>query len=459
MTRMPIGASPAEASSLSAPVRLGLINPATRFRKLFPYLGTALVLIMAVAGYATIRGMSTSRNWLGRTYEVKSELADLELNRALIHEAAETTSPSEDAAKRVSSAAGAIRQSLSRLKQLTQDNPVQQERLEQLEPLLERHTQQIESAQSKSARATQSSTRAGAPLDQDNAPEDATISRIVADINSEETQLLGARQALWDRDFQRNIAVLAFAVAACLLLLFTNMHLLREDVRSSHVAAEHIQESADSYRALSARIIALQDAERRRIGRELHDSVGQSLAALHMNLEQLPAARAEASAALVTESRELVRRTAQEVRTLSHLLHPPLLDVVGFVAAATNYAQEFARRSGIEVKINFPDGVSMPSKEAELVLFRVLQEGLTNVHRHAQATTVDVWLARRNHEVVLSIQDNGRGLPPGAIENFEGGMASGVGLAGMRERLAEFGGRLHVESSHSGTIVRASIPV
>src|ERR1700746_2270510 len=108
-----------------------------------------------------------------------------------------------------------------------------------------------------------------------------------------------------------------------------------------------------------------------------------------MNPEQMPAAREDASAALITESRELARRATQEVRTLSHLLHPPLLDVVGFVAAATNYAEQFARRSGIEVKVNFSEAARMPSKEAELVLFRVLQEALTNVHRHAQATTVD----------------------------------------------------------------------
>jgi len=132
---------------------------------------------------------------------------------------------------------------------------------------------------------------------------------------------------------------------------------------------------------------------------------------------------------------------------------------VGFVAAAKNYAEQFARRSGIEVKVNFPDGIRMPSKEAELALFRVLQEALTNVHRHAQATAVDVRLARPDNQVVLSVQDNGRGLPPGAIENFERGMASGVGLAGMRERLAEFGGQLHVESSDSGTIVRAILPL
>jgi signal transduction histidine kinase len=329
------------------------------------------------------------------------------------------------------------------VKELTRDNPAEQERLEQLEPLFEQHIREIEASAATGLRA--------------NPGAEARMNRIIGDINTLETQLLGTREAAWDRQFRRNIAVLAFAVGACLLLLFTNMHLLREDVRSSRVATEHIRESADSFRALSARIIGLQDAERRKLGRELHDSIGQALAGLQMNLEQMVAQQGEGNALLV-ESSEMVRHTAKEVRTISQLLHPPLLDVVGFVPAAQNYVQQFARRGGMEAKTNFPDDLKLPSKEAELMLFRVLQESLTNVHRHAQATAVDVWLARRDHEVVLTIQDNGRGLPAGVMENFDAGMASGVGLAGMRERLAEFGGELHVESSHSGTIVRASIP-
>jgi len=251
---------------------------------------------------------------------------------------------------------------------------------------------------------------------------------------------------------------LAFAVGACLMLLFANIRLLREDVRSSRIATEHNRESADSYRALSARIIGLQDAERRKIGRDLHDSIGQSLAALQMNLDQLALASPQ-GAPLIADSLDLVRRSAQDVRTIAHLLHPPLLDVIGFAAAAQNYAQQFARRSKIQANLNLPDELSLPSKEVELVLFRVLQESLTNVHRHAQATTVDIWLALEDHQAVLRIQDNGKGIPVGVIEGFKAGMASGVGLGGMRERLAEFGGNLEVESSPRGTTVRASVPV
>jgi len=445
MTRTNIGAS-LEGSFPASPVRIGLTNPATRFRKFFPYFGTALVLVIAIAGYSTMRGMATSRDWLAHAYEVKSELAELELKRALLHEYENARgSVREERQAALQSAAEAVRQSFGHLKELTQDNPPQQERLEQLAPLLEQHINEI---QGGTAAAEVPAT----------AEVEARIGQIIGDIATRETQLLALREAAWDRQFRRNIGVVAFALGACLLLLFINMHLLREDARSSRVATEHIRETADSYRALSARIIGLQDAERRRIGRELHDSVGQALASLQMNLEQL-AARPGAGDALMTESLQQVRRTAQEVRTISQLLHPPLLDVVGFVPAAQNYVQQFGRRSGIEAKTNFPEDLKLPSKEAELMLFRVLQESLTNVHRHAQATAVDVWMARHDHEVVLTIQDNGRGLPAGVIENFDGGMASGVGLAGMRERLAEFGGKLHVESSHSGTIVRASIPV
>jgi signal transduction histidine kinase len=456
-----IGASPGDASLVVPLVRSGLINPATRFRKLLPYIGTALVLITAVSGYATLKGMAASRAWLGSTLEVKSELGNLELNRAQLHryvaEAADGTS--EEAEDQARSTTEVMRQSLVRLRELTKDDAAQQELLGRLEPVAEQHIQELQAA-ARSRALTGNTVHLAAVAPQPEAEEDATISRIISEIDMRETQLLAARQAAWDREFGRNIAVLAFAVGACLVLLIANMHLLRVDARSSRVAAEHIRESADSYRALSARIIGLQDAERRRIGRELHDSVGQSLAALQMNLDRLFKARkAEGQLGpLVAECLDLVKRTSQDVRTMSHLLHPPLLDVVGFAPAARNYLQQFERRSAIKVNANVPEDLPLPSKEAELVLFRVLQESLTNVHRHAQASAVDVWLARRGNQVALTIQDNGRGLPAGVMENFSAGMASGVGLAGMRERLAEFGGSLEVETSHSGTMVRASIP-
>jgi len=462
------------------PARLGLINSASRFRKLLPYMGAALVAIIAAAAYSTIEGMAKSRDWLAHTYEVKSELTDLELHRAQLHEYAAESSlaASADEQARSQAAAVAIRRAVARLKQLTQDNTDQQQRLEQLGPILEQHLKTLNpsgkpaaptATQGRKSANTRLAISSDGPSNSRPAPsavaaiepladQDARIGAIVAGLQGQESNLLAIRQTAWDREFRRNILVLAFAVGACLMLLFANIRLLREDVRSSRIATEHNRESADSYRALSARIIGLQDAERRKIGRDLHDSIGQSLAALQMNLDQLALASPQ-GAPLIADSLDLVRRSAQDVRTISHLLHPPLLDVIGFAAAAQNYAQQFARRSKIQANLNLPDELSLPSKEVELVLFRVLQESLTNVHRHAQASTVDIRLALEDHQAVLKIQDNGQGLPVGVIEGFKAGMASGVGLGGMRERLAEFGGNLEVESSPRGTTVRASVPV
>jgi signal transduction histidine kinase len=435
------------------------------------------VAIIAVAGSSTMKGMANSRDWLAHTYEVKSELADLELHLALLHEYAAESSLAASA--RFQSAAAAMGEAFTHVKQLTQDNADQQGRLAQLGPILEQHVQTLKAAgatvtppvtlarKSANPRSADTSDRSSnsrlkpsaAYAIEPSAAQDAKIAAIVGELENQESNLLNIRQTAWDREFRRNVLVLAFAVAACLILLFTNIRLLREDIRSGRMATEHNRESADSYRALSARIIGLQDAERRKIGRDLHDSIGQSLAALQMNLDQLSLAGGPQSGALIADSLDLVRRSAQDVRTISHLLHPPLLDVVGFAAAAQNYAQQFARRSGIKANVNLPDELSLPSKEVELVLFRVLQESLTNVHRHAQASTVDIWLVLEDHHALLKIQDNGKGIPAGVIESFQAGMASGVGLAGMRERLAEFGGKLEVESSTGGTTVRASVPV
>jgi two-component system, NarL family, sensor kinase len=226
---------------------------------------------------------------------------------------------------------------------------------------------------------------------------------------------------------------------------------------------EHIQrENVRSSRALSARILDLQDAERRRIARELHDSVGQYLVGLKINLEQLLTTVPNLSSThekLLTETIDLTERSMAEVRTISHLLHPPLLDEVGFESATRWYADGFAKRSALKINLDLDRITNRLPKEVELALFRVLQESLTNVHRHASATSIEVVLTCSAGHVVLSVIDDGEGIPADVLTRFRTGMASGVGLAGMRERLAELDGILEVERRSRGTVVRASIPV
>jgi PAS domain S-box-containing protein len=220
-----------------------------------------------------------------------------------------------------------------------------------------------------------------------------------------------------------------------------------------------LEQANQSLRLLSAHVLKVQDEQRRKIASELHDSVGQGLAGLQMILELLAGQSDPKTHTQLDEALVILADTMREVRTISQLLHPSLLEVAGFVDAAKAYAEEFGRRSGIKVSTDLPEDVKLPSKDTELLLFRVLQESLTNVYRHAQASAVEISLERANRGVVLTVHDNGKGLPPSVMESFQHGKALGVGLTGKRERLAEFGGRLELESSGSGTTIRAILPM
>ena len=154
-----------------------------------------------------------------------------------------------------------------------------------------------------------------------------------------------------------------------------------------------------------------QDEEHRRIARNLHDSLGQYLTSIKLNLESLRRSDAPDKDEVLSSALESVERSIVETRTLSCLLHPPLLDEVGFASAASWFADEFAKRSGIEVKLDLPDGMKRLPELAEIALFRILQESLTNVHRHSGSSVVEVRLKASEHESVFTVRDFGRGMP------------------------------------------------
>jgi len=237
--------------------------------------------------------------------------------------------------------------------------------------------------------------------------------------------------------------------------------------RSKEMALEHaeleslvLQRTAE-LQILSQRLLKVQDEERRKLARDLHDSTGQTLAALKINVSFLEASSQPDSSerAIVAQVRALADQAIREIRTMSYLLHPPLLDEVGLACAAEWYVEGFAKRSGIDVSADFPTGVRLP-RNIELALFRVLQECLTNVHRHSGATAVTVVFQQKPEVVILKIQDSGRGISAERLALLrQTGAESGVGLAGMRERMNELTGRLEIESSAGGTTVQATVPL
>ncbi|PYV83525.1 MAG: hypothetical protein DMG93_08335 [Acidobacteria bacterium] len=230
-------------------------------------------------------------------------------------------------------------------------------------------------------------------------------------------------------------------------------------LRVQNVLESKMEERTEALRKLSSRLMHVQDEERRRIARELHDSLGQYLAAAKINLEVLSAGKNNGNGHL-HEAQHLIDRAISDIRTLSHLLHPPLLEEAGFGSAARWFVEGFGRRSGIAARLRMPAKLDRLPSELETTLFRILQEALTNVHRHSGSRDVEVRLTVYRSVVTLAIDDNGKGIPRDVLERFgKSGVNLGVGLAGMRERVKELGGRLEIESDKSGTRLRAIIPI
>jgi PAS domain S-box-containing protein len=228
------------------------------------------------------------------------------------------------------------------------------------------------------------------------------------------------------------------------------------EINTNITARKQAEEAA---RSLSGRILTLQDDERRRIAKGLHDSLGQYLAALKMNLDRFPSPT-PVQAAAVSESSEIVDKCLTETRTISYLLHPPLLDEVGFGSAARWYAEGFAQRSGIAVNLDLPQDLMRLHPDVEIALFRSVQECLTNIHKHTNSSSVDIRMTQDVKQVRLEIADNGQGIPDERLKRLLAGSAEvGVGIAGMRERFRELGGSVKIRSSPMGTAVIVTAPV
>jgi PAS domain S-box-containing protein len=239
---------------------------------------------------------------------------------------------------------------------------------------------------------------------------------------------------------------------------------LRRESAERREAQSRLYESEASLRQLSRHLLRTQDEERRRIGRELHDSLGQSLAAIKITLDSLSSTVGADSAASgkIADCIGLAENSIREVRTMSYLLHPPMLEEMGLESAIPWYLDGFSARSGIEISFEPRiGGVRLP-RHAELALFRVLQESLTNIHRHSESRTAEVRLFTQDEMVVLEIQDYGKGMPARLFELESSTprrtQGSGVGLRGMYERMLELGGKLEVSSTEKGTTICASIP-
>jgi PAS domain S-box-containing protein len=217
-----------------------------------------------------------------------------------------------------------------------------------------------------------------------------------------------------------------------------------------------------SLRALSGRVLKWQDEERRRIARELHDSTGQTLTALAMQLAFVRAGGGDGTrvSKALEDCESLAEQAAVEIRNLSHLLHPPDLDRVGLGPAIQWYCARFGQRTGIRVELGLPAELERLPQDVEIAMFRVVQESLENVRRHSGSPTATVRVSRKETEVVVEVEDEGKGIPAALLNDTAENISRlGVGVAGMRERLRQLAGRLEIISHGRGTTVRAIVPL
>jgi len=389
------------------------------------------ISIALLAGIAYLSDRSTARyanseHWVRHTREVEWRLALLRSDVASIS-AESQASPAKPGTNH--SALRQVENDLRQVKELTEDNPVQQAHIGEL-------TAAVGLASERQAIDQRGMGQAMTLLDQ---------------MQAEEERLLAHRRVVSAADYQWLRTTLAVG-------LFAGLGLIGFIFSALLAQLEAGQKAERAVRRLSGHILVAQDAERRRLARELHDDIGQLFAGIKLEIEMFT--RSHGASRSLESCQQMAEQGLSETRTISYLLHPPMLEELGFQHAVEWYVDGFIKRSGIAVRLDFTEPFERLQREVELVLFRVIQETLTNIHRHAGSNEAEIHVAQGPDAVNVAIRDFGKGIDPELLRNIEEPwLGAGVGLGGMRERVSEFDGRFSIESSPAGTTVRVSIPL
>jgi signal transduction histidine kinase len=411
-----------------------------------------LLLLSSCAAYLSFARFQTSQDWVRHTRDVERAIDHYSIivTRSGRLRAEYVDSGDPDLLGQQAGAVVELRNIVVLIQRLTTDNVNQQGQCQKLQELTERRIALMDQAIDLK-RSGKSTLQSQAPIARNIVAVADETDSLLQGMDDEEQRLLVERQKREASSFSVIVFTLLASLLLALILFMIHHRLLTDEVRARSRA-----EAAQ--RALSARLLTLQDEERRRFARELHDSVGQQLAAMKMGISLL--AKKLPDDPMVQDCLKLLDDSISETRTISHLLHPPLLDEAGLNSAIRWFVEGFAARSGIEVNLQIANGKERFEQTIELVLFRALQEALTNVHRHSQAKQADVSLMTLGNYAVLSVKDHGRGIPAPVLQNLkEDGTGGGVGLAGTTERIREIGGRLEIHSGPEGTELIVRVPV
>jgi signal transduction histidine kinase len=413
------------------------------------------LLLLALSGLGASVAMARlylSEGWVRHTYTVEVALGDLEsaLARAGSSRIAYINSPSDQSLQAFRDAAQRVPEAIARIRSLTSDNPYANslcDRLQQgadhrLTPSIE-SVRLVQENRSDPAKQMQLTAQIGGA-----AFETAAVGQ---EMRHNEDTLLSQRSRVTKLLFGVMIAILAVSLVLSAVMFWIHNRMLQRELRERESAENQL-------RQLSVHLLRVRDAEARRFARELHDGLGQTMVAAKMMAESL--ASQNAGNPKFDDLATLIQEAAAQTRTISYLLHPPMLDELGFRSAAEWFMEGFTKRTGVPVTANISPGVEHLPKDLELALFRILQEALTNIHRHSKSASAEVSISMQAQEVTMIISDHGKGIPPETLSNFKtNGTRVGVGLAGMKERVMEFKGSLEIQSDGAGTKITVRMPV
>ena len=411
-----------------------------------------LILLSGLAASVTISRLRSAQQWVTHGHDVENGITELNtvINRAGRLRAEYIDSGSPDRLAEYEATVEQIPQKMTNLEQMSSDNPVQRANCIKFRALDEERISLMRQAVNLKA-SGQSTLEKQAAITQRIVAIASETDVLTQNMDGVEQRLLEQRTATARRWFAGIVGILMTSLGGALILFWVHYRLLNHELRA-------LEQAQTSLRGLSARLMNVQDEERRKFSRELHDSLGQDLAAVKMLLPMISGAHP--SDPNLSECMGIVDKAIAETRTISHLLHPPLLDEAGLSVAVKWYVDGFAQRSKVDVKVDIPDDLGRLPGAVELTLFRILQESLTNIHRHSGAARAEISVSRLPGGLVMKIKDFGKGIAPATVARFrEDATGTGVGLAGMRERIRELGGRFDISSDANGTMIAVTVPV
>jgi len=391
-----------------------------------------------------------SEQWVRHTYKVQLLTADIvfDINKTGRDRQSYLSTKAPELVQQMQDGQNTAMAKLARLKSMVQDNADQLGNCEKLEQAVQGRFATFDESLGL-VRAGTSSEEAQDRYTQQLVQWSGQIARIAREIQQGESALLDQRSGNTRWTFYLAVLTAAFSFLLSLGVLWEHHRELVRELRQRIVAEQNALN-------LSGQLLDAQDMERRKIARDLHDGLGQLLAAAKMASDWLVRHQGEHKQKQ-QELSGLLDEAVTSTRSISHLLHPPLVDELGFVSAARSYLEGFSKRTGVHVSWDLQDNERRLPRDLELVFFRVLQETLTNIHRHSKSPRAEVQFHTSSREAMLQIRDFGVGLPSGMMAGDDSSM--GVGLKGMKERVREHRGKFEMRSSPAGTVILVTCPL